>query len=43
MLTDLLGYIKRNAKNWNEYQTRKCLNEVNQIQKYLQEKLRKVS
>jgi len=43
MLTDLLGYIKRNAKNWNEHQTRKTLNEVNQIQKFLQEKLRKVS
>lgn len=39
MLTDLFGYIRRNAKNWNEYQTKKVLKEVNQIRIFLERKL----
>lgn len=43
MLTDLGGYIRRNAKNWNASQLRKCLNEVKSIHDFLERKLKEVA
>lgn len=43
MLNDLLGYIKRSSKNWNEYQTKKALNEARLIVKHLEKKLGEVA
>jgi hypothetical protein len=40
MLTDLLGYFRRNASKMNEFQIRKSLNEINQIQNELQKQLK---
>lgn len=43
LLNDLFGYIKRSSKNWNEYQTKKVLNEIKLIQKHLEKKLEEVA
>jgi hypothetical protein len=42
VLTDLLGYYKRNVRKMNEFQIKKELNEIKQIEKLLQQKLRGV-
>jgi hypothetical protein len=39
-VTDLLGYVKRNAFKWDIKTVRKVLNEVNQIQKFLENRLK---
>jgi hypothetical protein len=39
MLVDVFGYIRRNSKKWSVKEIQKTLNEINQISKYLQQKL----
>jgi hypothetical protein len=40
MLTDLLGYYRRQVVKMNNYQIKKELNEIKQIEKLLQQKLK---
>jgi hypothetical protein len=40
MLTDLLGYYRRNIQKMKVYQIKKELNEIKQIEKLLEQKLR---
>jgi hypothetical protein len=40
VLTDLLGYYKRNIGNLKTYQIKKELSEIKQIEKLLQQKLK---
>jgi hypothetical protein len=40
LLTDLLGYFRRNASKMNEFQIKKSLSEINQIQNELQKQLK---
>jgi len=39
MLDDLFGYIKRQSRNWNQYQTKKALHEARLIVRHLEKKL----
>jgi hypothetical protein len=39
MLIDLFGYLRRNSKNWNAGQLKKCINEIRQIENFLERKL----
>jgi hypothetical protein len=40
LIQDLFGFIRRNSKKWNAYQLNKMLTEINQIQNYLEKKIR---
>jgi hypothetical protein len=40
MLNDLAGYFKRNVRKMSEYETKKALNEIKQIEKILQQNLK---
>jgi hypothetical protein len=39
MLVDVFGYIRRNSSKWSIAQIKRTLNEINQISKYLEQKL----
>jgi hypothetical protein len=39
LIQDLFGFIRRNSKKWSVKEVQKTLNEINQISKYLQQKL----
>ncbi|WP_257984981.1 hypothetical protein [Bacillus sp. T33-2] len=41
MLTDLLGYFRRNVKKMNDFEKRKALNEIKQIQMVLEKDLKR--
>jgi hypothetical protein len=43
MLQDLFGYYKRNVRKMSDHQVKKELNEIKQIEKLLQQKLKGVS
>lgn len=40
MLNDLLGYYKRNVRKLNDYQVKKELNEIKQIQMLMEKELK---
>lgn len=40
MLTDLLGYFKRNSRKMSAFEKKKALNEINQIQRLLENELK---
>lgn len=40
MLTDLFGYFKRNSKKMSDFEKKKALNEIKQIQLYLEKDLK---
>jgi hypothetical protein len=42
MINDLFGYIKRNYKKYNAYQLKKLLEEIKQIQKFIEIKLKEM-
>lgn len=40
MLTDLLGWYKRNSKKFSDFEKKKALNELKQIQNILEKDLK---
>ncbi|WP_161805241.1 hypothetical protein [Sporosarcina globispora] len=42
MLADVFGYIRRNIHNWNSYQIKKSLKEINQTKLLLEKKLKEL-
>lgn len=40
MLVDLFGYIRRNYHKWEDYEVRKTLKEIKQIEVFLERKLK---
>lgn len=41
MLIDVCGFVRRNVKNWKEYEIRKSLKEITQTKAILEKELKR--